>query len=112
MQLEFTPLEFETLCWAVKFNLTLRLEFTPLEFETHSNARPIFGDWIRIYSVGVWNEHLSYPEASKLCELEFTPLEFETIFLQTCQRQKLGLEFTPLEFETKSKIYLQSYQYH
>ena len=34
LPLEFTPLEFETVCAVVPAGATYKLEFTPLEFET------------------------------------------------------------------------------
>ena len=58
-----------------------------------------FRYFIRIYSVGVWNEQSThFPWVVPL--LEFTPLEFET-WLNSCfSFKQLILEFTPLEFET------------
>ena len=56
VELEFTPLEFETKGVGKDPFLKNKLEFTPLEFETLvAELKPCF------------------------LELEFTPLEFETI---------------------------------
>ena len=55
----------------------IELEFTPLEFETSCDFNFKGCGFIRIYSVGVWNSHL-WNILTLLLTLEFTPLEFET----------------------------------
>ena len=77
----------------------MQLEFTPLEFETRSILIIHFLFRIRIYSVGVWNSRQAIIAQFDIV-LEFTPLEFETCiawFVYLCYQL---LEFTPLEFET------------
>ena len=54
LELEFTPLEFETLAYRVACALCRILEFTPLEFETSKHIKTCVAYMtIRIYSVGV-----------------------------------------------------------
>ena len=57
IELEFTPLEFETQKQKYLYQRYLRLEFTPLEFETRLAKSKAIDDG-----------------------LEFTPLEFETLY--------------------------------
>ena len=53
MELEFTPLEFETTQLKCNYSLKALLEFTPLEFETIHLKNRLRELSIRIYSVGV-----------------------------------------------------------
>ena len=52
-ELEFTPLEFETIFEGIFDALSSGLEFTPLEFETKLLSMILTRQGIRIYSVGV-----------------------------------------------------------
>ena len=36
--------------------LAKELKFTPLEFETAFFIRSLYADYVKIYSVGVWND--------------------------------------------------------
>ena len=54
IELEFTPLEFETIFNVSQvLNIHITLEFTPLEFETALENNKFGMHGIRIYSVGV-----------------------------------------------------------
>ena len=54
--LKFTPLEFETKMSEIVKTYLDALKFTPLEFETNIDYKQIYGNTIKIYSVGVWND--------------------------------------------------------
>ena len=71
-------MEFETIFWLIVAVFCGRLKFTPLEFETNIRLCKIAQSWVKIYSVGVWNDIVLFHQNS-LRVLKFTPLEFETI---------------------------------
>ena len=60
-----------------KIGFDVELEFTPLEFETNQQRTEFKSFSIRIYSVGVWNAKQKN-KLLDITQLEFTPLEFET----------------------------------